>query len=115
MRTRSGCSGPPSSPSGAFWWWSWWPGRPRRPPPIPAHPVLQVIPGHDVTIGREPGPVADILRGLLHDLPHRRVGLLTHQKLARALPGLVGDPYRGRLTMVEYFGSGLSRGSNKWT
>ncbi len=77
--------------------------------------VVQVIPAGDVTMTRKAGPVADILRGVLHDLPqYRRVGLLTHQKLSHQLPRRLGEPYASRLSLVTYFGSGLSRGSNVW-
>jgi hypothetical protein len=79
------------------------------------HPVLQVVPARDVTKGRDPAAAASLLRGILYDLTHRRVGLLTHKKLAAALPKLLGEPYRDRLSMVAHFGSGLSRGSNQWT
>jgi hypothetical protein len=78
------------------------------------HPALQVIPARDVTKAREPAAVLPLLRGVLHDLPYRRVGLLTHKRLAASLPNLLEEPYRGRLAMVEYFGGGYSRGSNAW-
>jgi hypothetical protein len=80
-----------------------------------AHPILQLIPKQDVTIGRNAKRVADLLRGLLHDLPqHERIGLITHQRLAKVLRELVGDEYRKRLAKVDYFRSGLSRASNCW-
>lgn len=90
--------------------------RDATPPGVlgPQHPVVQIVPKRDVTKERDPRAAADLLRGILHDLPHRRVGLLTHQKLAQAVPPLLGEPYRGRLVMTEYFGGGLSRGSNRW-
>jgi hypothetical protein len=78
------------------------------------HPAVQVIPTRDVTKGRKPAEVVPLLRGVLHDLPHRRVGLLTHRELADALPGLLGEADRSRLAMVGYFGGPLSRGTNRW-
>src|SRR5262249_54555051 len=48
---------------------------------------------------------------------YRRIGLLTHQTIARKegqLRKLLGDPYAGRLQMIDYFHSGKSRGSNEW-
>jgi hypothetical protein len=82
------------------------------------HPVVQIIPERDVTKGRGPKAVAPTVRGLLYDLPHyRRVGLLTHQHLAKAFwdnPDLLGDACQRRLALLDYFGSGLSRGSNEW-
>jgi hypothetical protein len=73
---------------------------------------VQVIPARDVTKSREPAAVVPLLRGVLHDLPYERVGLLTHRELAASLPKLLGEPYR--LAMVAHFGGGLSRGSNQW-
>jgi hypothetical protein len=78
------------------------------------HPVVQIIPKTDVTRERSVARVADILRGVIHDLPHRRIGLLTHQTLYRKLPDKLGDEYAERLSLCSYFGSGLSRGSNEW-
>jgi hypothetical protein len=84
------------------------------------HPVLQVVPAtpagdRDVTKNRQTGPVADLLRGILHDLPHYgRVGLLTHQRLSQELPEALGEPYASRLSLISYFHSGMSRGSNEW-
>ena len=96
-------------------------GRPVRDvtPPgrlLLSHPVLQVIPERDVTRGRTAKSVLPALLGLMHDLPHRRVGLLTHRKLSKELPALLSEEDRGRLVkeMVHYFGGGLSRGSNLW-
>jgi hypothetical protein len=81
---------------------------------LPRHPTLQVIPARDVTKRRKPTAVLPLLLGLLHDLPFRRVGLLTHRELADALPDLLEERDRTRLALVSYFGSGLSRGSNAW-
>jgi hypothetical protein len=79
------------------------------------HPVLQILPDRDVTRRRTPQEVLPILRGLLHDLPqYRNVGLITHQPLANTLPDLLEENYRQRLARVDYFGSGLDRGSNVW-
>jgi hypothetical protein len=79
------------------------------------HPVVQIVPAADVTRGRRPGPVADLLRGVLHGVPARypRVGLLTHQNLLPPVLAGLGD-CRGRLTLASHFGGGLSRGSNAW-
>jgi hypothetical protein len=78
------------------------------------HPCLQIIPEKDITMARQPAQVLPILRGLLYDLPQKKVGLLTHRKLAKALPDLLESPFKERIVMSEYFGSGLSRGSNRW-
>jgi hypothetical protein len=79
------------------------------------HPVLQIVPiGNDVTKGRKIKGVADQLRGIIHDLPYQKVGVLTHIEFAGDIKELLGEPYAGRVAMVDYFGSGLSRGSNQW-
>jgi hypothetical protein len=79
------------------------------------HPILQVLPPRNITKGRKPGPVADLLRGLVHDLPADcKLGLITHQKLSRLAPKKLGDPYAAQLALVSHFRSGLSRGSNEW-
>lgn len=79
------------------------------------HPVLQVCPPYDVTRGRDKDHAADILRGVMHDLPqYHRVGLLTHQTLHRKVRATLGEPYASRITLESYFGDGLSRGSNEW-
>jgi hypothetical protein len=79
------------------------------------HPCLQVIPDLDVTKGRTPEGVLPILRGLLYDLPqYQRIGLLTHQELAKALPAMLSERDRSRLEKVSYFGGADSRGVNSW-
>jgi hypothetical protein len=78
------------------------------------HEVLQIIPTLDVTKGRKPEAVLPILRGLLYDLPHRRIGLLTHSELYETLPKLLSEEDQRRLIKVSYFGSGEDRGSNQW-
>jgi hypothetical protein len=78
------------------------------------HPALQVIPARDITMRTTPAQVVPILRGLLWDLPQKKVGVLTHQKLAKKLPDLLEEPFKSQIVMSEYFGSGLSRGSNRW-
>jgi hypothetical protein len=79
------------------------------------HPALQIVPAKDVTKGRQAGEITPLLRGLLYDLPqYSRVGLLTHQGLAKALPDLLEDEYRSRLRRVSYFGGPDSRGVNTW-
>lgn len=83
---------------------------------LPHHDTIQVIPRVDVTKSRKPSEVLPQLRGLLYDIPeeYRRIGLLTHWEFADTLPKLLEEPYRERLGLVSYFGSGLSRGSNAW-
>jgi hypothetical protein len=76
------------------------------------HPILQVP--RDIKIGTSLRKAADILRGILHDLPYRRVGVLTHPHLAQKLPELLGERYASRVRMWDYFRSGRSRGSNVW-
>jgi len=78
---------------------------------LACYPTLQIIPARDVTKRRKPETVLPLLRGLLNDLPHRRVGLLTHKELAEPV---LEQPYQSRLARVAYFGSGMSRGSNAW-
>jgi hypothetical protein len=78
------------------------------------HPVTQVIQPRDITKRTDPKRVIPILRGILHDLPQQRVGLLTHQHLAVALPKMLGEEDQARLTMVGWFGGVLTRGSNQW-
>jgi hypothetical protein len=93
------------------------------------HPVLQIIPttpmgDRDVTLGREVGPVADLLRAILNDLPQfEKVGLLTHKKFLAPEPdgdGVIRDlrselgDMASRLVMTSHFHGGFSRGSNEW-
>jgi hypothetical protein len=78
------------------------------------HKALQIVPRHDVTKGRKPKAVLPLLRGVLHDLPYQRIGLLTHYELSETLLKLLEDPYRLQLAHVSYFGSGESRGTNLW-
>jgi len=75
------------------------------------------LPGQDITKGRLPQEVAPQLRGILYELPYKRIGLLTHQEFAKGEGDMrkwLGHPYASRLTMVDYYGSGWSRGSNEW-
>jgi hypothetical protein len=76
--------------------------------------ALHIIPDRDVTKARKPKAVLPQLRGVMYDLPHRRVGLITHYELADALPDLIEDSYKSRLVMASYFGGGLTRGTNVW-
>jgi hypothetical protein len=80
------------------------------------HDAIQVIPHVDITKSRKASEVLPQLRGLLYEIPeeYRRIGLLTHWEFANTLPKLLEEPFRERLGMVSYFGSGLSRGSNAW-
>ena len=78
------------------------------------HPLLQIP--EDVTRRTSIRKAADILRGLLHDLPYRRVGVVTHKTLCTAgLREAVAGEYANRIAMLEHFGGGRSRGSNAWT
>ena len=75
-------------------------------------PVLQVP--VDVTRQTAPRKAASILRGLLHDLPYNRVGVITHQSLLNEIKEILGQPYLTRLAMMEYFYGDQARGSNDW-
>jgi hypothetical protein len=77
-------------------------------------PMVQVIPQQDVTKARKPEGIVPYLRGVLHDIPYEKVGLLTHQEFAKKLPQVLEEPYLSKLALIDYYGSGLSRGSNKW-
>jgi hypothetical protein len=68
----------------------------------------------DLTRQKSIHKVADLLRGILHDLPYHRVGVLTYEKWVAKLPGLLGDAYARRITMWSHFYGGHSRGSNEW-
>jgi hypothetical protein len=78
------------------------------------HPVLQIIPERDVTKGRTAKSVLPQLLGLLHELPHKRIGLVTHRRHAEELLDLLSEEQRRRLAKVHHFGGGESRGSNAW-
>lgn len=79
-------------------------------------PVLQVIPERDVTRGTEVSKAASILRGILYDLPYRRVGVITHKNLCDdGLQDELGPEYDSRVVMLSYFHGGRARGSNEWT
>jgi hypothetical protein len=81
------------------------------------HPVLQIIPKQlDVTRKANVVRVAEIVQGLLHDIPHRRLGLITHRTLHERVVKWLGkntSTDTSRLTKVSYFGA-QSRGSNEW-
>jgi hypothetical protein len=46
-----------------------------------SQPVLQIIPDKDVTLSTTVGSAASLLRGIIYDLPHRKIGVITHKKL----------------------------------
>jgi hypothetical protein len=92
-------------------------GRPVRditpPGKLPRkQPVVQIR--CDVTRKTEVNKAAEILRGILYDLPYQRAGVLTHQGLVAKLPKLIGEDFGCRVSMWEYFFGGQSRGSNDW-
>jgi hypothetical protein len=78
----------------------------------PVHRVLQVL--KDIKIKTPLRVAADVLRGLLHDLPYREVGVLTHSPLVEELPDLLGEPYAGRVKHWAHFHGSEARGSNVW-
>jgi hypothetical protein len=78
------------------------------------HPVVQIIPTRDVTKATQPATALPILRGVLHDIPQRRVGLLTHWELHEKLPAMLEEQLQARIVRTGYFGGGFSRGSNVW-
>jgi hypothetical protein len=87
---------------------------PRGELPL-VHPVVQICPQYDILRERNIDHAADILRGILHDMPqYQRVGLITHSTLHEKVRAALGEPYAGRITLESYFGEGLSRGSNEW-
>jgi hypothetical protein len=73
--------------------------------------VLQVP--ADVTQRTSPARALALLRGLLHDLPHQRVGVITHMKLVGPLQDLLG-PQASRVARWGHFRGGDSRGCNSW-
>jgi hypothetical protein len=75
-------------------------------------PVLQIP--RDVTKRTSPRRAAEVLRGILYDLPDKRVGVITHQRLVDPLPDQLGDEFSRRVAKIEYFHGGESRGSNDW-
>jgi hypothetical protein len=78
-------------------------------------PVLQICPRYEVTMSRRLERAADDLRGILHDLPqYARVGVITHKTHYKEIREALGEPYSSRITLVGYYGDGLSRGSNEW-
>lgn len=78
----------------------------------PVHPIIQIP--RDVTRSTVPGKAADILRGLLYDLPYQRIGVITHRPLETSLATLVGTPFSERIVEIDHFSGGEARGSNKW-
>jgi hypothetical protein len=72
----------------------------------------------DVTRKTTVTAAAKILRGIVYDLTtfrhYKRLGVLTHQKSAKKLPKVLGEPFAGAVVKWSYFGSGESRGSNDW-
>src|SRR5262249_15611831 len=81
----------------------------------PHHPVLQIIPKQDVTRKTGVARAGEIVHGVLNDIPHQRVGLITHRTLhERVVKWLDKNGVDvSRLTKVSYFGN-ESRGSNDW-
>lgn len=75
----------------------------------------------DVTQGTTPKRFVEIIAGVLAMLPQfRRVGIITHKRLANVAKGTARDAPRlpqimqDRISRVEYFRSGNGRGSNTW-
>ena len=62
--------------------------------PLETAGICRSSPRHDVTKKRQPAQVLSILRGLLYDIPQRRVGLITHKHLAERLPALLTEAER---------------------
>jgi hypothetical protein len=85
-------------------------GRLRR-----VHAVVQVVPGRDVTRKTGVARAGALVHGVLHDLSHKRVGLITHSTLhAKVVQWLAKNGVdTSRLSKVSYFGN-ESRGSNEW-
>ena len=77
-----------------------------------ALPVLQIR--DDVKQSTAPSVVAKILRGMLLDLPHERVGVITHKRLCEPIRRHLGAEYGRRIAMMWHFRGGQSRGSNEW-
>ena len=75
--------------------------------------VLQIP--KDVTKRTKVSVAANMLRGLLYDLPQSSVGVITHKPLIeKGLLKALGKKYSKRIVMLEYFLGGQSRGSNEW-
>lgn len=77
----------------------------------------------DVKKTSSPGTAVAILRGVLAAFPEaRRVGVITHQAHLPAIAGTsrkkpehnLDHGCRQRISMVEHYHSGASRGSNQW-
>ena len=82
------------------------------------HPVLQIP--LDVTKGTKRPSVISMVRGIVMRLPYDRIGVITHLKHVPAINGtaksgpVLESEIRDRITRIEHFRSGESRGSNGW-
>ncbi|MFH1919713.1 MAG: DUF3854 domain-containing protein [Planctomycetota bacterium] len=84
------------------------------------HPAVQ-IPNLDIKGATSPARVVKIVSAVLAAHPEaQRVGLLAHKKHVATLQGTgrkgiaLSEACQARIAKIEYFRSGLSRGSNSW-
>lgn len=83
------------------------------------HPVVQIV-NPDIRKSTSPGKVVGLLRCLLLQLPHRRIGVIANKSHVRTILGTARksanlDPqFCRRIIKVEHFRNGNSRGSNGW-
>jgi len=75
----------------------------------------------DVKQSTAAGTVVKLLQGVLAAYPDaQRVGIITHQRHLPAIRGtahngpVLAESFRQRITKIEYFRNGASRGSNEW-
>jgi hypothetical protein len=82
-------------------------GRPKLSKQVLQYPI-------DITRGTALPRLKGLLRGVLASRPDcHRAGIITHSTLRSASKQL-GTLFDDRVTMVEYFGSGEDRASNRW-
>jgi len=84
------------------------------------HPEIQ-LPNCDVKQSSAPSRVVAVVRAMLEHFPeYPRVGIVAHRKHIPTIDGtarkgpVLENHYRQRITKLEYFRSGQSRGSNEW-
>ncbi|APZ91551.1 DUF3854 domain-containing protein [Fuerstiella marisgermanici] len=81
--------------------------------PRTINPTVQIP--RDVTRRASRDSVADTLRGIIHDIPYQKIGLITHKNhLDDGLIHSLGEAYRDRVSTFDWFGGTKSRGSNEW-
>jgi hypothetical protein len=80
------------------------------------HPLLQIA--GDITKATSRPKVLGIIRSILSQLPHNRVGIICHREHISAVDGtarkdpVLEDEFRSLISRTDYFRCGESRGSN---